>query len=180
LGMAPRSPVRPVKAKGNKGVFQNSAPARLIARQYVALRTENSNRDRARRKLDAPAPLSRHIKEKPPGCLLSARRRVAHVSLTTSFDKLQREAPLTAKPAGLISCRSVVTAPADVLIHTPYILHLAHVECTRQICRPLFADSRPKNRQCVGGTLPERDFRPPECFGCELKDNPSNIPQSDC
>ncbi len=57
------------KANGNKGVFQNSAPVLPIAHQCVALRLENPNDDRARRKLDAPGPHSRrlsHYKDNPP------------------------------------------------------------------------------------------------------------------
>ena len=33
--MAPRFPVRPARRNGNKGVFQNHAPARFYARQCV-------------------------------------------------------------------------------------------------------------------------------------------------
>ncbi len=40
-GASVRLQPKPAKANGNKGVFQNSAPARLIARQYVAARMEN-------------------------------------------------------------------------------------------------------------------------------------------
>jgi hypothetical protein len=42
-GMRPRSPVRPAKVNGNKGVFQNGAPARFITRQYVTGGLENQN-----------------------------------------------------------------------------------------------------------------------------------------
>jgi hypothetical protein len=42
--MAPRSPVRPARRNGNKGVFQNQAPAPSYARQCVTGWMENRAR----------------------------------------------------------------------------------------------------------------------------------------